>query len=59
MTRETNDDTRLVFDNVFNDAGDFQSLDDVLINATDFEFDWEIGFDISVMRGDGYGGSHR
>ena len=50
MSRETNDDTVLAFEDAF--TADVAAL----LSAANFEFDWETGFDVSLMRGDGYGG---
>ena len=48
MARETTDDTILVFQN--------GNPTDAVLNAANFQFDWETGFDISLMQGDGFGG---
>lgn len=50
MSRESSDDTLLVGRNVF--TANFRPL----LNAADFSFDWQTGFDISLMQGDGHGG---
>ena len=50
MSRESSDDSMMVLERTFTNQVS------TLLNAADFSFEWETGFDISLMQGDGYGG---
>jgi len=57
MDRETTDDTQIVLQNVAF-AGGMLADSDTLIGGNQFDFEWETGFDVSLLRGDGYGGEY-